>query len=262
LLVEAVLESAKHPMIALKLFWPIILLAAGVVVTENVSAADSFQFDRSNPSAVFGYIGLFLLIFAAVVLLLLMSISGIVTWHRLIVLGEKAGWLSLWQGRRAIRYAGYLIVYGLILVLLFVPSSMLANSLLLVLGLGPVEGSFYEDLWATLTGLLAEFAVLLALGKWLFVYPFVATSRTKLKFRSIRNELEIKERVIGPLMLLSAGYSITEFAYVHALPISWQQHLLIPATVISICALSLTTLIGATVLSLAFRRNAKPEWLG
>ncbi|MBK1867747.1 hypothetical protein [Taklimakanibacter albus] len=259
-----------------KSFWPVFLvyIAMGVVGV----GFGYFVMTSDAPDLTFLLL-YFIIVFVVLIYIFLALSQGAVAWHRRVVLGEAARWISPIPRLRSLKYAWAVFLFSLVFMisyliiasftLPYLHSIFTASIGQIDLTKAPAEQleAWRRAVWPIQLILLAIVIVLAAailwLGRsWLLIFPFISVRSTEPAFGRIRESLGYSSGLVGSLLAVYFLSSLLGLAYYLLVPMSVQ---LLPVlnvftTILGVVIYFFCFLWGLSILSLAYRRAvAVPE---
>lgn len=113
---------------AVRAFWPLLAMW-GLIVAAALAIGVAFE-PQGGSIGAWG-----LLVPVVAIYALLLAARGAVSWHRMMILGERVPWTPVVPGGSGLRYAGWVIALGLLFGLVYIAVAAVV--------LGPLVASFF-----------------------------------------------------------------------------------------------------------------------
>lgn len=271
-LLEGYLDAVTGLWAAVKLFWPFLVLFAisiGTLVTVGNFRVTT-NFDTAPWATLVIVVGM-LALFAYFFVLLC---KGAVGWHRRLLLGERAQWLSPIPSRRSLQYAlpAILFVFVMWAALAVVTFTVLPRLLTWfaasLQGLNLTPNPTIEELEnfrraVIPINLSIQALMMLIVGavvwggrSWLLAFPHVAVRSRLPVWGVLKRIVPMPSGFIGALLVTMFLPSILGTLYQSFMPMSMQimPWVATTASLVSIPLAILSLLSGLSILSIAYRR--------
>jgi len=259
-----------------KCFWPVFLIYVAMGVLGI--GFGYFVITSDVPDLTFLLL-YFIIVFVVLIYVFLALSQGAVAWHRRVVLGEAARWISPIPRLRSLKYAWAVFLFSLIFMITYLVIASFTLPYLhsiftaavgqIDLTTAPVEQleAWRRAVWPIQLIILAIVIVLAAvvlwLGRsWLLIFPFISVRSTEPAFGRIRESLGYSSGLVGSLLVVYFLSSLLGLVYYLFVPMSVQ---LLPVlnvftTILGVVIYFFCFLWGLSILSLAYRRAvAAPE---
>lgn len=220
---------------ALHLFWPVLACVAAMWSVGFLLGYYAVM-EADNFVALIAY---FFIALCALIYVFFALCQGAVGWHRRLILGEAAKWISPLPRRRAFQYAWAVFLFCLAVAVLHIVASfavlpLLQHELMTVVDVDTSTPPIDQlETWrlAFRPILIAMFAVAIAIfwlalqgaENWLLIYPHISIREGQPAYAQVKTSLPAPHGLIGALLISYFLPSVPSLFYGLFVPMSVQS---------------------------------------